>query len=60
MGAGNDFVNVLVWPAVERFLPVKPGMRVLDIACGNGLTSRRRHSRLCEVGAGCGGARGKQ
>lgn len=47
MGEGNDFVNVLIWPAVERLLPVTPGMRVLDIACGNGLTSRR----LAEQGA---------
>ena len=41
MGEGNDFVNMLIWPAVERMLPVTPGMQVLDIACGNGLTSRR-------------------
>ncbi len=41
MGEGNDFVNVLIWPAVQRLLPITPGMRVLDIACGNGLTARR-------------------
>lgn len=41
MGEGNDFVNVLIWPAVQRLLPITPGMHVLDIACGNGLTSRR-------------------
>lgn len=41
MGEGNDFVDVLIWPAVQRLLPITPGMRVLDIACGNGLTSRR-------------------
>ncbi len=41
MGEGNDVVNVLIWPAVQRLLPITPGMRVLDIACGNGLTSRR-------------------
>lgn len=41
MGEGNDFVNVLIWPVVQRLLTVKPGDRVLDIACGNGLTSRR-------------------
>jgi 2-polyprenyl-3-methyl-5-hydroxy-6-metoxy-1,4-benzoquinol methylase len=41
MGEGNEFFNVLVWPAVERLLPVKSGERILDIACGNGLTSRR-------------------
>ncbi|MBN1657103.1 MAG: class I SAM-dependent methyltransferase [Anaerolineae bacterium] len=41
MGEGNDFVEVLTWPASERLLGVLPGERVLDIACGNGLTSRR-------------------
>jgi 2-polyprenyl-3-methyl-5-hydroxy-6-metoxy-1,4-benzoquinol methylase len=41
MGEGNDFVEVLVWPATERLLELQAGERVLDIACGNGLTSRR-------------------
>lgn len=41
MGEGNDFVNVLCWPVTEKFLAVEPGQNVLDIACGNGLTSRR-------------------
>jgi 2-polyprenyl-3-methyl-5-hydroxy-6-metoxy-1,4-benzoquinol methylase len=41
MGEGNDFVEVLVWPATVRLLGLCPGERVLDVACGNGLTSRR-------------------
>jgi 2-polyprenyl-3-methyl-5-hydroxy-6-metoxy-1,4-benzoquinol methylase len=41
MGEGNDFVEILVWPATERLLELKAGERILDIACGNGLTSRR-------------------
>jgi len=41
MGEGNDFVNILEWPAIERLLALKPGETVLDAACGNGLTSRR-------------------
>lgn len=41
MGEGNDFVEVLCWPAIERLLDVQPGQRILDVACGNGLTSRR-------------------
>ncbi|MBK8798077.1 MAG: class I SAM-dependent methyltransferase [Anaerolineales bacterium] len=47
MGEGNDFVNVLIWPAVQRLLDIQPGARVLDIACGNGLTARR----LADLGA---------
>ena len=41
MGEGNDFVNVLCWPVIEELLSVQPGQLVMDIACGNGLTSRR-------------------
>lgn len=41
MGEGNDFVEVLSWPATGRLLQVRPGEQILDIACGNGLTSRR-------------------
>jgi SAM-dependent methyltransferase len=41
MGDGNDFFNILLWPAVERLLKPQPGERILDVACGNGLTSRR-------------------
>jgi 2-polyprenyl-3-methyl-5-hydroxy-6-metoxy-1,4-benzoquinol methylase len=54
---GNDFFNVLCWPVLASFLdastsgqtgtapplsaePLK-GKQILDIACGNGLTSRR-------------------
>jgi len=50
---GNDFFNILCWPILASFLDVstvatsapplnaKPDSRILDIACGNGLTSRR-------------------
>lgn len=38
---GNDFFNLLCWPALAAFLDVQPGSHILDIACGNGLTSRR-------------------
>ncbi len=37
MGEGNDFVEVLIWPATLRLLALQPGQRILDIACGNGL-----------------------
>lgn len=49
MGEGNDFVEVLTWPATERLLAVRPGERILDIACGNGLTSRRLAALGAEV-----------
>ena len=44
---GNDFFNVLCWPALASLLDLKPDSHILDIACGNGLTTRR----LAELGA---------
>ena len=41
MGEGNDFVNMLQWPAILRLLEPQPAQRILDIATGNGLTARR-------------------
>lgn len=38
---GNDFFNMLCWPALVSLLDARPGRHYLDIACGNGLTSRR-------------------
>jgi len=38
---GNDFFNVLCWPVHASFLDPQPDSIILDIACGNGLTSRR-------------------
>jgi 2-polyprenyl-3-methyl-5-hydroxy-6-metoxy-1,4-benzoquinol methylase len=49
MGEGNDFVTVLVWPATERLLAPAHGERILDVACGNGLTSRRLAAMGVEV-----------
>lgn len=44
---GNLFHKTLVGPAAERLLNIKPGERVLDVACGNGQMARR----LTELGA---------
>ena len=44
---GNDFFNLLQWPVIVPFLDPQPADRILDIACGNGLTSRK----LAELGA---------
>jgi 2-polyprenyl-3-methyl-5-hydroxy-6-metoxy-1,4-benzoquinol methylase len=38
---GNQFHQALISPAVERLLLLKPGERVLDIACGTGVMARR-------------------
>jgi SAM-dependent methyltransferase len=38
---GNDFFNILCWPALVPLLDIQHGQHILDIACGNGLTSRR-------------------
>jgi SAM-dependent methyltransferase len=34
-------LNLLCWPSLASLLDVQPGQHILDIACGNGLTSRR-------------------
>jgi SAM-dependent methyltransferase len=47
MAEGNDFFNILIWPCVEMLLQPMPGERLLDVACGNGVTSRR----LAKAGA---------
>jgi 2-polyprenyl-3-methyl-5-hydroxy-6-metoxy-1,4-benzoquinol methylase len=52
---GNDFFNVLCWPVLASFLDASTGLsaslqpdaHILDIACGNGLTTRK----LVEMGA---------
>ncbi|MEL6457765.1 MAG: class I SAM-dependent methyltransferase [Cyanobacteria bacterium J06621_15] len=44
---GNDFHRYLVRPSIERLLHLQPGQRILDIGCGNGLTTRR----LASLGA---------
>ena len=51
MGEGNDFFNILLWPAVERLLQPRPRERLLDVACGNGLTSRRLAAAKARVTA---------
>ncbi len=48
---GNDFFNILCWPVIESFLAVHPDSHILDIACGNGLTSRRLAALGCRVTA---------
>jgi len=47
MGEGNDWMDMLVWPATLQLLGPCSGEAVLDIACGNGVSSRR----LAELGA---------
>lgn len=49
MGEGNHFVEVLLWPAIERLLAPERGERILDAACGNGLTSRRLAAGGAEI-----------
>jgi SAM-dependent methyltransferase len=41
MADGNDFFTILIWPAVEQLLRPAKDEQILDIACGNGVTSRR-------------------
>lgn len=41
IGDGNGFQDYLIEPASERLLDLKPGEKVLDIACGAGRFARR-------------------
>lgn len=46
---GNDFHRELVRPATLRLLEPRPGERVLDACCGNGLFSLRLAEEGCDV-----------
>ncbi len=48
---GNDFFRILCWPAMLDLLNLRPGQHVLDIGCGNGLTSRKLAGLGAEVTA---------
>jgi 2-polyprenyl-3-methyl-5-hydroxy-6-metoxy-1,4-benzoquinol methylase len=47
IGGGGGWQSTFIAPIVEKMLDIQPGERVLDIACGNGIFSRR----LAELGA---------
>lgn len=47
MSSGRTWQRTLIAPAVERLLELRPGERVLEIACGNGEFARR----MGEIGA---------
>lgn len=56
MGEGNNLFNTLLWPDVEALLKPQPGESLLDVACGNGLTSRRLATSKARVTAFDGSA----
>ena len=47
IGGGGGFQSILIAPTAEKMLAIQAGESVLDIACGNGIFSRR----LAEMGA---------
>ena len=47
IGDGNDFQVLLIEPATERLMDVRPGDTILDAACGAGRFTRR----MAELGA---------
>ena len=49
IGEGNDFQLRLIMPTTDRLLQPAAGLRVLDVACGNGNYSRRLGRAGCRV-----------
>lgn len=47
MGEGNFFHKTLLEPTQLKMLDIKPGQKILDIACGNGQFARK----MAEMGA---------
>ena len=48
-GEADEFHRKLVIPATDRLLAVRPGERVLDVACGNGGYARHLAAQGAEV-----------
>jgi SAM-dependent methyltransferase len=49
LAEGNDFQKLLVMPATDRLLALRPGMVVIDACCGNGNYARRLGRAGCRV-----------
>jgi ubiquinone/menaquinone biosynthesis C-methylase UbiE len=47
MGEGNNFHKKLIEPTQLKLLDIKPGQKILDIACGNGQFARK----MAQLGA---------
>ena len=48
---GNRYHRELISPAIERLLAIKPGEKILDIACGSGVMARRMAALGADVTA---------
>ena len=51
IGDGNTAQDYLIEPTRERLLGLRPGQRVLDIACGAGRFTRRMADKGAEITA---------
>jgi 2-polyprenyl-3-methyl-5-hydroxy-6-metoxy-1,4-benzoquinol methylase len=51
MGEGNVFHKTLIEPVQLKLLNIKPGERILDLACGNGQFARKMAEQGAEVTA---------
>ena len=47
--SGSEYHREVVLPGVMRLIDPKPGQKIIDIACGQGVLCRLLHTKAAEV-----------